>query len=107
MSECQELPDDGNVRRNAAGNPVKSVAHTLSGVRSILRSLPRRVELFEVNETDLAALNALHTDIEQALADCVRRMRAHRDWRGRPTTSWADIGRALGMTRQSAQERFR
>lgn len=97
--ECQVIPDAGNVRLNAAGNPVKSVPHTLSGVRSMLRSLPRRVGLFEFDTPDLARLNELHSVIDAVMAECVRQLRSQGD-------SWADIGRELGITRQSAQERF-
>jgi hypothetical protein len=103
---CQADPDAKFERRNRAGNPVKSVPHTLSGVRSILRSLPRRVDLWELDTPDLATIAALHQTIDDVLTDCVRRMRAQRDERGRPYVSWTDVGRELGITRQSAQERF-
>jgi hypothetical protein len=103
---CQVELDVTNVRINASGNPVKSVAHTLSGMASILRSLPKRVEYGEVDLPDLSALAALGETVDAALTDCVHRMRAERDPNGDPAYSWGDIGRALGTTRQAAQLRF-
>ena len=94
------------MRRNASGNPVKSVEHTLAGVRSILRSLPGRVELGEVNEPDLAALNGLHETVERVLWDCVDLMRSEVDEYGRPVTTWAMIGAALGCSKQAAFQRW-
>jgi hypothetical protein len=98
--------DNKSQRVNASGNPVKSVAHTLSGVRSILRSLPARVDLEEFDTPDLRRLAELHDVIEQTISECVKRMREQRDDRGVRYTSWSHIGRELGMTRQAAQQRF-
>lgn len=88
-------------RRNASGNPVKSVSHTLAGVASIVRSIPRRAEHYgEVDVPDLAQLAELSHVVERALRDTVTIMRRDDGY------SWAEIGEALGITRQAAHERF-
>lgn len=87
-----------NVRLSQGGKPKKSVHHTLtSGIPSMLRGVPRRARLGEVDLPDLTDLRDLHALIETTLADTIAELRAD------GTYSWADIGRALGVTRQSAQ----
>jgi hypothetical protein len=87
-----------NVRVNRhTGRPVKSVSHTISGARSMVRALPARAALGEMNEPDLAQLAALVDEVHGAMAQCIDAMRS-------TGSSWADIGRALGVTRQAAQQ---
>jgi hypothetical protein len=86
-----------NVRLSQGGKPKKSVHHTLSSaIPSMLRGVARRAELGEVDVTDLAELKALHEHVERAMVDTIVVLR-------RDGYSWADVGRALGVTRQTAQ----
>lgn len=97
----QDETDAVYVRRNASGNPVKSVAHSIAGVASIIRSLPKRVDYDEVDLPDLAALAELHETVEAALHLTILKLRDRPDpW------SWSQIGDALGITKQSAHGRF-
>ncbi len=66
-------------------------------VRRMLRAAGRRVAI--ADEPELAELVQLRGELEQAIVDAIA---GQRDG-GR---SWADIGGALGITRQSAQERY-
>lgn len=50
--------------------------------------------------TGLAGLTALVADVDNVLAATVREMRARHGW------SWQQVGDALGITRQAAQQRF-
>lgn len=93
-------------RIGQGGRPVKSVPHTISGVASIVRGLPRRMTLGEVDLPDIVRLNDLHDVIDQALGDVVRALSDERDGEGRRYWSWGDIGRQLGITRQAARQRF-
>lgn len=102
----QVSPDAGNVRLNASGNPVKSVAETLACIERLLAAIPKRVDFDEVDLPDVARMAGLHAKVEASLAATIRGLRKQRDWRDKPTTSWGDVGRALGITRQTAQERF-
>lgn len=63
----------------------------------MIRAAGRRVAV--ADEYELAALNELRNTIDEALRTAVEGQRAS----GR---SWADVGSALGMRKQSAQERF-
>lgn len=67
-------------------------------VRRIIRAHGRRVA--DADDVDLAELIAMRDVLEAAIADAVVGQRAR--W-GR---SWADIGRAVGTTRQAAQMRY-
>jgi hypothetical protein len=71
----------------------------LAFVRRILRALSRRV-----GNADLDALSemaALQDELDGHVIDAVARLR-HDVY----PASWADIGRAFGISRQAAQERF-
>lgn len=57
------------------------------------------IRVADADEFELAELAALRDEVEAALRVAIRGQRA----RGR---SWAYIGMALGITRQSAQERY-
>lgn len=54
----------------------------------------------EGNVEDLALLTDVQAEVAIATHAAVNGLRCKHDY------SWADIGRALGITRQSAQERF-
>jgi len=94
---CQ---DDGlNTRKSQGGHAKKSVRSTFAGaIPRILRSLPRRAELGEVDVDDLAFLRDLHAVLDQTTAEVIDRLRASDD-----PPSWGQIGRALGVTRQTAE----
>jgi hypothetical protein len=64
----------------------------------ILRALSTRVGDCDVEM--LASLASLPDLVEQLLGETVERLRTTHGY------SWADIGRALGITRQAAQQRF-
>ncbi len=66
-------------------------------LRRVLRALGRRVG--DADPEDLAEMVALRADVDEAIQGAVLGMRS----RG---VSWSDIGRAVGMTRQSAHERW-
>ncbi len=75
----------------------KSVDHTIRhGLRSMLRSVARRSD-FDV--PDLTTLAGIADELELALALAVGNLREQGH-------SWATIAKALGITRQSAHERF-
>lgn len=88
-----------NVRRNRNGNPVKSVDHSLAAVASILRGVPRRARLGEVDLPDLATMRALVDVLDVALSDTVGVLLAK-------GFTYGDVGRALGMTRQGARQAY-
>lgn len=67
-------------------------------VRRMIRAYARRV--VDADEVDLAALVELRTEVEEAIAVAVAGQRASY---GR---SWADIARALGVSRQAVQMRY-
>jgi hypothetical protein len=67
--------------------------------RRILRACARRVAEGDVE--GLAALVALRSELDGAIASAVRGLRGER-W----GYSWADVARVLGTTRQAAQQRY-
>jgi hypothetical protein len=69
----------------------------LAMLRRMICAAGRRVG--DADEPDLAALVALREDLDAAIADAVR---GQRSW-GR---SWASVASGLGVTRQSAHERY-
>lgn len=69
----------------------------LAFVVRILRAAGRRIEDADVE--DLAELVALRAAVDDAIASAVAGLRA-RD------VSWSAIGRAVGITKQSAYERW-
>lgn len=66
-------------------------------LRRMIRAAGRRVA--EGDPEDLAELVAIREALDAAIGDGVRGVRTH--------YSWGDIAAALGVTRQSAHERFR
>ena len=69
----------------------------LAAARRFIRAAGKRVA--DADEFELAELVALRQDLEAAIVVAVHGQRSY----GR---SWAYIGAALGMKRQSAQERY-
>lgn len=69
----------------------------LASVARMIRAAGRRVA--QADEVELAQLVQLHEVLSEATTVAVAGMRA----RG---CSWAYVGSALGITRQSAQERW-
>lgn len=69
----------------------------LGAARRFIRAAGERVA--DADEFELAELVALRTDLEAAIRTAIRGQRRY----GR---SWTHIGSALGITRQSAQERY-
>lgn len=67
-------------------------------LRRLIRSYARRVG--EADDVDLAEMVDIKRELDEAVAEAVRRQR---ELYGR---SWADIARGLGCTRQAAQERY-
>jgi hypothetical protein len=65
----------------------------------ILRACARRVADGDVE--GLAALVALRSELDSAIADAVAGLR-HPQW----AYSWSEIARVLGTTRQAAQQRY-
>lgn len=65
--------------------------------RRIIRAAGDRVG--DGDEFELAELVSLRDDLERAIARAVKGQRSY-------NRSWAYIGGALGITRQSAQERY-
>ncbi|MBN9207294.1 MAG: hypothetical protein J0H96_01360 [Microbacterium ginsengisoli] len=70
----------------------------LAAARRFIRAAGERVAL--ADEFELAELVALRSELEAAIVTGVQGQRRNT---GR---SWAHIGAALGITRQSAQERY-
>jgi hypothetical protein len=69
----------------------------LAMVRRLLRAAGRRVG--DADEVELAELVALRAELEQAIASAV-------DAQHERGVSWRGIAAGLGMTRQSAHERY-
>lgn len=67
-------------------------------LRRMIRAYGRRVA--DADPEDLAELVALRETLDQAITEAVN---GQRQAYGR---SWADVARGLGMTRQSAHERY-
>jgi len=66
-------------------------------VRRVIRAHGRRCG--DADPEDLAELVEMSATLAEAIGDAVSGLRAS-------GFSWAQIGRALGMTRQAAQQRF-
>lgn len=71
-----------------------------AGIRRLVRAYGRRVAE-EGDEPELAQLVALRAELDEAIQAAVDGMRG----RGRDI-SWTWIGRALGITRQAAYQRW-
>lgn len=66
--------------------------------RRVIRAYARRVA--NADDVDLAEMVAVRDEMDRAIAAAVT---GQRDLWG---ASWSDIGRALGTTRQAAQQRY-
>lgn len=76
---------------------IRSAHELLGAVRRMLVSAT--VKVGGGDEDELAALVALHDDVDAAIRRAVDLQRAQ-------GKSWAAIGRATGQSRQAAQQRF-
>jgi DNA-directed RNA polymerase specialized sigma24 family protein len=65
--------------------------------RRVLRAYGRRIATGDIDA--ITELNNLFTEVESALGSAVLGLRLH-------GYSWADIGKRLGVTRQTAHERW-
>ena len=67
-------------------------------IQRVIRAHSRRIASGDIDA--LTGLADLSADLDQAMADAITALRARHSY------SWADIGRALGITRQAAQKRW-
>lgn len=75
-----------------------------SAVRRMMLALMRRAG--EGDEQAVECLGRLEKDASHLLKVSVRAWRKWQPGGHASSPSWADVGRLLGITRQSAQERF-
>jgi len=80
-------------RRGPVGTPEYAAM-----VRRMIRSHGRRVA--DADPEDLVELVAIREVLDEAIEDAVRGMRDAR------AISWGQIGRAFGISRQAAQQRY-
>lgn len=87
-------------RRKPYKRPKRDV-ETQAFIEELVTRLILRagVRAGDADEVELAALIALHSTVDQAIASAVAGQRS----RG---VSWAGIGRGTGTTRQAAQQRW-
>lgn len=71
----------------------------LAMVSRMIRAAGRRVG--DADEPELARLYAMRAELDDAIAAAIHGQRT-----GPAERSWAHIGRALGVSRQTAQERW-
>ncbi len=86
-----------DVPRSAASGRVENSSDA-SMLSRMIRAYGRRVA--DSDPDDLATMLALRDEFDLAVAAGVRGMRENYGY------SWADIGRAAGMTRQAAHEKW-
>lgn len=82
-----------SVKRGLTRQRVRETPEYAGMVRRIIAAHGRRVG--QADPEDLAELVAMRGDLEAAIADGVRGLRA-------AGVSWAKIGRGLGISRQGA-----
>jgi len=88
---------DNTVTAEETPGKVEDEAYILFASR-ILKGLGRRAGR---NLSTLNALDTLGRELAELLTEAVHTLRS-----GDEPASWADIGFALGITRQAAQQRF-
>ncbi len=86
-----------SVRTSLTPVALRDMADVTGMLRRMIRAAGRRVALGDAE--DLAELVALREALDAAIAEGVEGVRA-------TGYSWGDIGQALGISRQSAHERF-
>ena len=67
-------------------------------VQRVIRAYSRRIACGDIDA--LTAMAAQSADLDHAVYGAITALRARHGY------SWADIGRALGITRQAAQKRW-
>jgi hypothetical protein len=83
--------------RPTAGTPAYAAM-----VRRMIRAIPRRVHNGTADVNALTALAEIQMEVNIQMAETVAVLRSPEGG----SHSWAEIGAALGITRQSAQQRF-
>lgn len=98
------------LRRELAAEPrpakrerVRELPELTSCARRMIRACGSKAG---ADVEGLAELAALRADVDAALAVAVAELRTREGGQAAGVYSWSDIGRVLGITRQSAQERF-
>ncbi len=88
-----------SVKQKLTARRERQVTEYAAMVRRVIRAHGRRVA--DADPEDLVELVELRTVVELAIADAIDGMR-----REPRQASWTEIGRALGITRQAAQQRY-
>jgi hypothetical protein len=101
MTRTRPNTDPGVKPTLTPGHPKRETTNEeyIAMLRRLLRSLSRRV-----GDADLVALGemaGLRDELDGHIIDAVARLRHDVQ-----PASWAEIGRAFGISRQAAQERF-
>lgn len=84
--------------------PEREAIEVRDAARRMMRALVRRAG--EGDETALESLADLQLQAHIYLRAGVNAYRAWQPAHGAPSPSWRDVGNLLGVTRQTAQERF-
>jgi hypothetical protein len=88
-------------RVRLAKPPERELPEYIAFARRVVRGAVKRFLVLEEGDLeDLAELAALADEVNAAVAEVVRGANSTRRW------SWTDVGRAMGITRQSAWERW-
>lgn len=104
---CQGVPDSGRVSLGRVETMVKKhreAPEIGAACARMMRALARRAGDGELEA--LEQLARLQVDLQHQLGAAVAGYRAFQPAHGAAPYSWADVGRILGVTRQSAYERF-
>jgi len=103
--ECQRCVDTAKRRASRKANPPET-AERVASVRRQYRALVAHVGQ-SGNPEDLDALLALVREMDAAVGEAVRGLRGT-NARGAAADgfSWGRIGKAAGLTRQGAQQRW-
>lgn len=88
----------GTIRRQVQPDTRRETSEYAAMMRRMIAAHGRRVA--DADPEDLAELVALRDVLDEAIGQAVVGMRERNGF------SWGQIGRALGVTRQSAQERY-
>lgn len=89
--------DTLTVRRKRPRRPVEATDYAAM-MRRLIAAYGRRVA--DADMEDLADMLAVRDEFDAVIAEAVRHARERWGW------SWADIGRAAGVTKQTAHERW-
>lgn len=87
----------GTADYSPGGRPVSDHSEFMAFARRILRALSRRIA--DADPEDLADLVAMRAAVDEAIDNAARAVHAN-------GASWAQIGAALGVSKQAAQQRW-